>query len=1737
MDELVLIGEIACGVVERTLDAGKGEPGLVRFVMVGLSREEIVAIVSAIRAKPALARRLEIALPRYAFADVPDLDPALLTDAATTDLRHADSTLEGRVVALLDESQAQSLSQVDKFDVAALLNEESAERWIEVCSDGLAMPPEVIREWLAGLKALIRIDRVSMRQVAKYLMSIAKFIEAGQSVTIAFGSALPQLRLPRFDALFEEVPPAQRGQPSQWQKRFTAHWRRDCFVVKRDSNQIPFSTPKLREKLGPLREAFPDDVFAILQAYVESAPTDREAMFAPFLLDWSEIKTFFEEIKRNEAHSIGTETKNFYALKEAGTLADHEQVYLDTLVARGKNPGKNETDEEFYGAHAVELRENPHLSAIWDRFVFGAEIPCNDFIDGLLQCVRRLRPDNAAKKRVLVVEGVERSKEKFLGLNHEACSFFATRFKGLAETLVGQVTFRHVEAFKYDEFQSDISEHKRRTPGAISRKARQLHFRVSLEEDDLPGAPIRLVWEFNVGGVGPGLGGDLERLLDNRTKSPLVRCKAGTARVRTRGGPIGVSLSNLANLDPASYRDRGSFVPSSSKCESLAQEWKTALKKSTAEGLVNIETGSKLTALFEAFEVAYTLAIAEFLRQGAGAPSLAHQAAAYGALLDFITTSVKAPMALDGLLRPLVEIGCARIEGHVATRPTVIVCPWHPLRLEAQHGRLLNLKETLAFLLKPEGVHFTDGSGAMFFNEFRRNMRDPGRPELVLAWPASKAQLLAQVDTLNDFSLHEFAAKGFGGEGSTNENALPVARQIAELADQYLRLQPHEKDNLSVVLFNCDAAALPQAVVDSIRLDADRDGNDAMCQVILRHTDEEQLRSVYQQIVMRELENDSLYASEATRDFMSRLRISIMVNQQAPAISADGPPYDIVFCHDVVSRQAELGWVDVRRIVRPASSIDMAQWSKRKPIGKGERDAVLYLTSPAQTETGWFYLDALATISQSELAVSAKERGFCRIPVRQTDVLSDQTRQILEETHRLGNWVVNFDDLLDRKQLRNNSINVIRYKHADDGGRSIIISSRTSDALLRSTLLGRLRGLSLPYDSARLNEVARQLIADANLLSGDIVLRAAKRGTNASELIGVVLSQFLVEAELGLHRPISWIFLDDYASWLGQSEQRIADLLCLAPRFDDDGKPCLDIIVTEAKYVGVIGSEYKAAHSARQLSDTLKALESALLHDRRPADREIWLARLSEMLVDGLRDGAGSDYDWRTAVRDGLCKIDVKGYSHVFTHGTSDLAAGASDSFRGVLNTETGHQEVFAPSTVAAIVSAYAELRDPTEFRQIDGTVGSSVATPMSALESQVVERTLSTIIHTSAATLSTENPSTNAEVPAEAGRVEPSHFRRLLLDWFESDATSDDDEAWLEEISLSCRNALLRYGMSARLEQKVLTPNAALLKFKGADDLTVAKVENKSTELETTHGIELFNVRAEPGRVVLSIRRPRRRLLTLAEVWKDWRGQGETANTRLLIAVKEDDGQPLYLEPEPAPHTLVAGSTGSGKSVLVQNIILGIAATNREDQAKIVLIDPKAGVDYFPFDRLPHLDGPIIDDQNVALQKLDELVGEMERRYAFFKAARVSNIKAYNRTGAPSLPLIWLVHDEFADWMQIDTYKAGVEAAVSRLGVKARAAGIYLIFAAQRPDSSVFPMQLRSNLGNRLVLRVDSAGTSDLSLGVKGGGAEKLLGKGHLAAILGGGTDPIYAQVPYISEERLEQLVTALIEDQTEQV
>jgi DNA segregation ATPase FtsK/SpoIIIE, S-DNA-T family len=325
-----------------------------------------------------------------------------------------------------------------------------------------------------------------------------------------------------------------------------------------------------------------------------------------------------------------------------------------------------------------------------------------------------------------------------------------------------------------------------------------------------------------------------------------------------------------------------------------------------------------------------------------------------------------------------------------------------------------------------------------------------------------------------------------------------------------------------------------------------------------------------------------------------------------------------------------------------------------------------------------------------------------------------------------------------------------------------------------------------------------------------------------------------------------------------------------------------------------------------------------------------------------------------------------------------------------------------------------------------------------------------------------------------------------------------------------------------------MVTANSQLLKFEGSGNLTVNDVKKRQEEFLTSHGLNITSIKAEAGIVSISIARQKRETLYLSKVWKQWTTDHSTFNSKLLIGIKEEDGSPLFFSPqENAPHTLIAGGTGSGKSVLIQNIILGIAATNSPENASIVLIDPKR-VDFNKFKKLPHVGDKIIKDKAGAIEKMNSLVEEMEHRYQVFEEYEVSSITELKKKFSEvEMPLIWVIHDELALWMLDSEYSGQITTAVNQLAVAARAAGIFLLFGAQRPDNTVIPMQLRSNLGNRLVLKVDGEGTSDIALSEKG--AEKLLGNGHMLAKLEGEYHTIFTQVPFANDEQLDFIVSEI--------
>ena len=181
-----------------------------------------------------------------------------------------------------------------------------------------------------------------------------------------------------------------------------------------------------------------------------------------------------------------------------------------------------------------------------------------------------------------------------------------------------------------------------------------------------------------------------------------------------------------------------------------------------------------------------------------------------------------------------------------------------------------------------------------------------------------------------------------------------------------------------------------------------------------------------------------------------------------------------------------------------------------------------------------------------------------------------------------------------------------------------------------------------------------------------------------------------------------------------------------------------------------------------------------------------------------------------------------------------------------------------------------------------------------------------------------------------------------------------EKNELWSQETIETLQRALLSYNLQAKVLRSRLTPNALLIRLKGSDRLRIEDIEKKKSVLLTTHGLTLFNIIAQPGEIVVSIARSNREIVSLLDVWKNREVFSAPGGMNLcyVLGIKEIDGEILYLNlgkqidrlPTHAPHTLIAGTTGSGKSVLMQNLLLDICHTNPSQLAHIYLIDPKRG-------------------------------------------------------------------------------------------------------------------------------------------------------------------------------------------------
>lgn len=317
--------------------------------------------------------------------------------------------------------------------------------------------------------------------------------------------------------------------------------------------------------------------------------------------------------------------------------------------------------------------------------------------------------------------------------------------------------------------------------------------------------------------------------------------------------------------------------------------------------------------------------------------------------------------------------------------------------------------------------------------------------------------------------------------------------------------------------------------------------------------------------------------------------------------------------------------------------------------------------------------------------------------------------------------------------------------------------------------------------------------------------------------------------------------------------------------------------------------------------------------------------------------------------------------------------------------------------------------------------------------------------------------------------------------------------------------------------------PSVTRFELEPAPGVKVSSVVNLADDIALKLAASGVRIEAPiPGKAAIGIEVPNRKNdpVFFREV-VDCDLVRNTASKLCVGLGKDISGNIITVDLSKMPHMLVAGSTGSGKSVCINTIIAGILYKANPDEVKMILVDPKV-VELSNYNGIPHLLTPVVTDSKKAASALHWAVAEMERRYKAFADNHVREINSYNEQAAEKMPFIVIIIDELADLMMVA--KVDVEDAILRLAQKARAAGIHLILATQRPSVDVITGIVKANIPSRIAFAVSSQTDSRTILDM--GGAEKLLGKGDMLFYPIGTNKPVRVQGAFVSDAELNKIV-----------
>ncbi|MCM3708646.1 MULTISPECIES: DNA translocase FtsK [Cytobacillus] len=363
-----------------------------------------------------------------------------------------------------------------------------------------------------------------------------------------------------------------------------------------------------------------------------------------------------------------------------------------------------------------------------------------------------------------------------------------------------------------------------------------------------------------------------------------------------------------------------------------------------------------------------------------------------------------------------------------------------------------------------------------------------------------------------------------------------------------------------------------------------------------------------------------------------------------------------------------------------------------------------------------------------------------------------------------------------------------------------------------------------------------------------------------------------------------------------------------------------------------------------------------------------------------------------------------------------------------------------------------------------------------------------------------------------------------------------DEESDWLYEQEQMLNSTLQNFNVRARVVNVTQGPSVTRFEVQPEPGVKVNKITNLSDDIKLSLAARDIRIEAPiPGKHTIGIEVPNQssRPVFISEIINTPEFQNGSSPLTAVLGL-DISGKPIVTDLRKMPHGLIAGATGSGKSVCINTILVSLLYKASPDELKLLLIDPKM-VELAPYNRIPHLVSPVITDVKAATAALKWAVEEMERRYELFAHAGVRDINRFNELAeehkqySEKLPFMVIVIDELADLMMMAP--ADVEEAICRIAQKARACGMHLIIATQRPSVDVITGLIKANVPTRVAFSVSSQIDSRTIIDISG--AEKLLGRGDMLFLENGSSKPVRLQGTFVSDKEIDDVVAHVRREQ----